>query len=194
MSKGSIIVFLELNADCDACVGATGSLETHSFCAFILDCASLDPPDFIVARTTGDIRPTFAMYKSFRCLTSSSLRVICNSSCLFIHSSRSWAIAFYSSNLACNSCLSLSFLSKVSIVSEVWISISFILTLLDGGAAVGESAECDGPGLSRDLFAPKRGCAGRTGGASPLIGNPFAQLVLALQPSRDHIFLLVATS
>ena len=184
MSNGSIILFLELNADCDACVGATGSLETHSFCAFILDCASLDPPDFIVARTTGDIRPTFAMYKSFRCLTSSSLRVICNSSCLFIHSSRSYILPTWHATPA----------SLSPSCPRSKISISFILTFLDGGAAFGESAECDGPGLSRDLFAQKRGCVGRTGGASPLIGNPFAQLFLALQPSRDPIFLLVATS
>ena len=48
MSEGSGIVTLELNVDCHACGGATGFLETHN---------SLDPYEFIVARTCGNIGP-----------------------------------------------------------------------------------------------------------------------------------------
>ena len=57
--------------------------------------------------------------KAFRCLISSFLRIIKNTLCLFFHWCRSWGFALYSSNLACNCCQSLSFLSRISIVSEV---------------------------------------------------------------------------
>ena len=127
------------------CDGATGSLKIHSSCVFVLEGASLDPSEFIVARTSDDIWLTFAVYNSLRYSIFSSLRVICSSSGFFFHSSCSRAIALCSSNLACNSCQFFSILSKVSVVSEVWISISLILTFFGGAAAVGESAECDGP-------------------------------------------------
>ena len=58
--------------------------------------------------------------------------------------------------------------SPTSQSSPTSVSISLTLTLLGGGAAVGESTECDGPGPSRSLFAPMSGVAGWVGkGISP---------------------------
>ena len=67
VSKWSDLMFLELTAGEDACRGVKASLGLHNSCTLILDCASLDPFEFIVDKSYGDIWSIFTIYKFFRC-------------------------------------------------------------------------------------------------------------------------------
>ena len=66
------------------------------------------------------------------------------------------------------------------------------MTFLDGGAAVGESAECEGPG-PHSISLPQEEAALRISsgqvGVSPLTCSPTARLFLTYEPSGDQTSL-----
>ena len=128
------------------------------------------------------------MFRSFRCLIYSSLRVNNNSSSLFVHSSRSWAFTLYSSNLRVTpAILSSSFPGSGLFPKTGFPSRSLCIPWM-------EELLSENPPSVRDpayhvISLPQEEAAHKSSsgqlGLSPITFSPSPRLILPHEPTRD---------